>query len=161
MCKLQCQKINKNSNAVFLCILWCILRGSRTFHGVTTFGRRSGVWQLGKKTATSQIGKRSNRNATEVSLLFLYHACGLLPGGRNTGTCEPVLCQHFLFFERSRLTSICSCGEVSLDDIEHGFLRARPDYFEASQWGVHDVITGGIWKIMKLLANHSNPMHEY
>ena len=87
--------------------------------------------------------KTSSSNATEVSLLFLYHACGLLPCGRNTGTCRalvsPVLCQQFL--ERSTLPSTCSCGEVSLDDIEHGFLRARPDYFEA------------IWKIVKIYQN--------
>lgn len=30
-------------------ISWCIPRRLRTFHGVTTFGRRSGVWQLGLK----------------------------------------------------------------------------------------------------------------
>ena len=105
---------------------------------IEDFSWRNHLWSTLRSLATwpeenvIQIRKKSS-NATEVSLLFLYHACGLLPCGRNTGTCralvKPVLCQQFL--EWSTLRSTSSCGEVSLDDIEHGFLRARSDYFEA------------------------------
>jgi len=54
-----------------------------TFHGVTTFGRRSGVWYLYCFFITPAVS---------------YRVAGI---------------------------------QVSLDHIEHGFLRARPDYFEA------------------------------
>ena len=76
LCKLQCQNIKKKlkqlvkrSVSVFYGFF---LRGLRTFHGVTTFGRRSGVWQLGlKKMCKSEKKQQEQQCNWGISIVSL------------------------------------------------------------------------------------------
>lgn len=122
----------KTSKRCFNVFCRFFLRGLRTFHGVTTFGRRSGVWQLGLKKMCE-----SEKRAAAMQLRYLY-CFFITPAVSYRVAGIQALAEHLWnrfcvnsFLDRSTLPSICSCSEVSLDDIEHGFLRARPDYFEA------------------------------
>lgn len=57
----------KTSNRCFNVFCGFFLRRLRTFHGVTTFGRRSGVWQLGLKKMRFKSEKRA-----AMQLRYLY-----------------------------------------------------------------------------------------
>ena len=96
MCKLQCQNIKEIETAgETQCFYVFYFMVYSTW--IEDFSWRNHLWSTLRSLATwpeenaIQNGKKSSSNATEVSLLFLYHACGLLPCGRNTGTCSSLV----------------------------------------------------------------------
>ena len=115
---------------------------------IEDFSWRNHLWSTLRSLATwpeenvIQIRKKSS-NATEVSLLFLYHACGLLPCGRNTGTCralvKPVLCQQFF-------------GPVNIA-VDLQLFRGKPGWYRARVsscstrlfWGIDNRVVFAMW----------------